>query len=492
MISKSLKRTTIATTLSILSLGVIETNQAQAASLFLGKYADLTQKLGIYLLANFPNQFHEFSLDTSKDEQSQLNSQKKNHTLPLNQNIQNRYQGLIEKDTEQTNLIATRRQLISEDDIVQTTPEDLEQTTAFLQSQGIYLDLTDKNRTVNTPIPLLVGIFLLISSPFIYSLISLFKNINQNIIEEFQDKFGNPKVPEGTVFLHDRSFKELLSLARKAERVDSEKFGSEEFLLFLKFKKAGEKGTKEEQQLHHSVELLRVAIATKNSFLRVEQTELRYRSTKQQEFYQFVLDTIGEEPDKDKFRDKVKKKLAEIIPLKKLAEIIPLLNTEEGRDALQSYLKEVNIISEHEFGLKLFALFKQYQLADFTILKTIAELVNQLQGYDLLAPKKLVILVIENYQVFEKLAPIIGIYGENQAPEDYVPLLQYIGLINRYQDAYTKFKELIKILKQWQKPYHALKLIREEYTAEQYRIPPEFTQEIPGLNVYKKYEKYVE
>jgi hypothetical protein len=487
MISKSLKRTTLATTLSILSLGVIETNQAQAAALFLGQYADLTQRLGIYLLANFPNQFHELSLDTPKDAKPQLKSQKENNTLSkthsINQNIQERYQGLIEKDTEQVGLIEANKQLMSEGIIEAATPEDEEKVVAFLQSQGIDISSAAQKDTLNAPIPLFVAIFLLISSPFIYSLISLFKNINQNIIEEFQDKFGNPKVPEGTVFLHDRSFKELLSLARRAERVDSEKFGNQEFLLFLQLKKAGEKGTKEEQQLHYSVELLRVAIATKNSFLRVEQTELRYRSTKQQEFYQFVLDTIAEEPDKDKFRDKVKKKLA---------EILPLLNTEEGRDALQSYLKEVNIISEHEFGLKLFALFKQYQLADFTILKNISDLVNQLQGYDLLAPKKLVILVIESYEVFEKLAPIIGIPGENQAPENYVPILQYMGLINRYQDAYKKFQELIKILKQWQKPYDALKLIREEYTADQYRIPPEFTQEIPGLNVYKKYEKYVE
>ncbi|BAU63390.1 hypothetical protein STA3757_07540 [Stanieria sp. NIES-3757] len=468
MISKSLKRTALATTLSILSLGVIETNQAQAAALFLGQYADLTQRLGIYLLANFPNQFYEFSLDTPKHGQSQLNSQKTNKTLPkilpTNQNLQN-------------------HQLLVEDEISQENLNNDEQITAFLQSHGISLDLNDKNRTVNTPIPLVVAILLLTTSPFIYSFVTLLKDANQNIIEELQDKFGHPKVPEGTVFLHDRSFKELLSLARKAERVDSEKFGNQEFLLFLQFKKAGEKGTKEEQQLHHSVELLRVAIATKNSFLRVEQTELRYRSTKQQEFYQFVLDNIGEEPDNNKFKDKVKKKLA---------EIVPLLNTEEGRDALQSYLKEVNIISEHEFGLKLFALFKQYQLADFTLLKTISDLVNQLQGYDLLGSKKLVILIIENYEVFEKLAPIIGITGENKAPEDYVPILQYMGLINRYQDSYLKFQELIKILKQWQKPYHVLQTIRAEYTNDQYRIPPEFTQEIPGLNVYKKYEKYVE
>lgn len=484
MISKSLKRTALATTLSILSLGVIETNQAQAAALFLGQYADLTQKLGIYLLANFPNQFYEFSLDKPNDTKPQISSQENKQASSLNQDIQNRYQGLIEKDTEQTNLIASRDQLLAEGEIGQENLNNDEQITAFLQTRNISsLDLNDKNRIVNTSIPLVVAIFLLATSPFIYSFITLLKNANQNIFEEFQDKFGNPKVPEGTVFLHDRSFKELLSLARRAERVDSEKFGNQEFLLFLQLKKAGEKGTKEEQQLHYSVELLRVAIATKNSFLRVEQTELRYRSTKQQEFYQFVLDTIAEEPDKDKFRDKVKKKLA---------EILPLLNTEEGRDALQSYLKEVNIISEHEFGLKLFALFKQYELADFTILKTISDLVNQLQGYDLLAPKKLVILIIENYEVFEKLAPIIGIPGENKAPEDYVPMLQYMGLINRYQDAYTKFQELIKILKQWQKPYHVFRTIREEYTADQYRVPPEFNQEIPGLNVYNKYEKYVE
>jgi hypothetical protein len=464
MISKSLNRIALATTISILSLGVIEPNQAQAAALFLGRYGDLTQRLGTYLLANFPNQFLELSLSTPKNLQTEQIQNKLNqapNAEQINQNIQDRYQGLIEE----------------------ATPEDVEQEVAFLQSQGININAASEEKTTDAPIPLLVAFFLLISSPFFYSLVATVKTSYKNILEELQEQFGNPKVPEGTVFLHERALKELLSLARKAERVDSEKFGSEEFLLYLKIKKDVEKGIPEYKQLHHSVELLRVAIATKDSFLRIEQTELRYRSKKQQEFYQFVLDTITEEPDKNKFRDKVKKKLA---------EIVPLLNTEEGRSALQSYLKEVNIISEHEFGLKLFSLFKQYQLADFTILKNISDIVNQLQGYDLLAPKKLVILIIENYEIFEKLAPIIGFFSDNKAPEDYAPILQYIGLINRHQHSYEKFQQLIKILKQWQKPYNSIKLIREEYTADRYRIPLEFTKAIPGLNVYKKYEKYVE
>lgn len=483
MIDNFFKNTTLATTISLFSLGIIGTNQAQAAVLLLGQYGDISSKRGIYLLTNLSKEIDKLSTKTQKKEQKLIAKAKQSDQVAtaeqINQSIEDRYQGLVEEDTEKTGLIAANKKLVSEGILEKETPENPEQNVAFLQSQGV--NVTSESKT--TTLPLFITLFLLISSPFFYSLFVILKSSYKNLFEELQDKFGNPQVPEGTVFLHDRAFKELLSLARKAERVDSEKFTSQEFLLLVRLKKAGKNGTQEEQQLHYSVELLRVAIATQNSFLRVEQTELRFRSTKQQEFYQFVLDAIAEEADKDKFRDKVKNKLA---------EVIPSLNTEEGKDALQAYFKEVNIISEHELGLKLFALFKQYQLADFSILKTISNLIERLEGYDLLAPKKLVILIIENYEVFEKIAPLIEFKRENQTPEEFIPILQYIGLANRYLEAYEKFLQLITVLKQWQKPYQTIQLIREEYTSKQYRILSQFTQEIPGLNLYRKYEKYIE
>ena len=126
--------------------------------------------------------------------------------------------------------------------------------------------------------------------------------------------------------------------------------------------------------------------------MKIESTELRFRSRKQQEFYRFVADSLSDNIDKDEFRNKIKRKLA---------EIIPLLNSEQGRNALQSYLKEVNQLSQNSLGLKLLALFKKYQLADFTILRTISDIVTKLEARDLLSHKSLVVLILEHLEVFE-------------------------------------------------------------------------------------------
>lgn len=67
-----------------------------------------------------------------------------------------------------------------------------------------------------------------------------------------------------------------------------------------------------------------------------------------------------------------------------------------------------------------------------------------------------------------------------------------MGLVRRHEKSFQEFQELIKVLKQWQKPYQSLKLIREQYPVHQYRLPKGFTQKIPGLNTYQKYEKYLD
>lgn len=167
------------------------------------------------------------------------------------------------------------------------------------------------------------------------------------------------------------------------------------------------------------------------------------------------------------------------------------MNTKEGKNALHSYYEELNLISEHELGLKLLAQFKQSELADFSVLRSISELVNQLKGRDLLSPESLVGLIIENFEIFHKIAPIIEITPEQREPKVFAIVLQYIGLIERHKKSYTEFKQILLNLKKWQNPYQLLTTIRTEYTADNYRLTKEFKQDIPGEYVYKKYEEYL-
>ncbi|MGF1542450.1 MAG: hypothetical protein ACFCU5_18740 [Pleurocapsa sp.] len=548
-----IQKFTLAVTILLLSLVTVKTSPANASVLFTGKYASLEKTIKLIsllqreqILANLSqgneiliaatetnntvqknqliansivrrntdldiNNELEKSLAQSVDnlrsaeelkavtsnfvENFTSNSQK-SKGLPnadqINQDLQNRYSNVVEADTETTGLIQSRKLLNFIDSSVaqndDTNSENLKQTIALLQSQGTFGEIINtKSGNVTLPQATIIGILIsigLFTTTILAPLAKVFGEIlDEGIIGDFKEKYGKPVVPEGSVFFHNRTLKELTNIAGKAEKLDSEKFGSAEFLLYFRIKRKIENKVPEIIEFNHSVELLRASIIAQKSFLRLEQTELRYRSRKQQEYYQFVTDNITDNVDKQEFRNKVKKKLA---------EIIPLINSEEGRNALEGYSKEVNIISQYDLGLKLIALFKKYQLADYRILKDVSDLVEKLEAKDLLEPKTLVSLVIEHYEIFEKLSPIIGIKEKDLSPETYSKVLQLIGLINRHEESYVKFKQLIAILSTWNKPHKSLIMVREEYTSDKYKIPPEFKQEIPGLNVYKKYEKYIE
>lgn len=323
-------------------------------------------------------------------------------------------------------------------------------------------------------LPAIVLVFLL-GKPIVQGFIGVLKN-------NYEEKFGKPKVPEGSVNLHARSFKEITLIGNQAEKINSEKFGNTEFLLLLKIKINMAKEAEGYQGLSNCVDLLQAGIIAQKSFLRLEQTELRYRSRKQQEFYRYVAESLAEEIEQEAFMRKIKKKKT---------EILPLITTQEGRDAIDVYSKELKVLSQYQLGLKLLALFKQYELQDFSILKNISDVVEALAGKDLIKSDDLVSAILEHYESFEKLGPIIGIAPAESTPQAYARILQVIGLTNRHGKSYLEFEQLVKLLKKWETPYKAIAIVRKEYTEGEYNIPAEFKQDIPGEQTYQKYAEYL-
>ena len=287
---------------------------------------------------------------------------------------------------------------------------------------------------------------------------------------------------EGSINLHSRSFQEITLIGNKAEKINNDKFGSEEFLLLLRIKINMSKESSGYKGLGNCVDLLQAGIIAQKSFLRLEQTELRYRSRKQQEFYQYIADNLVDDLDREEFAKKIKKKQA---------EILPLITTEEGRGAIDTYTKEINVLSKYKLGLKLLALFKQYELKDFSILKNVSDVVETLAGKDLLDSSDLVSPVLEHYESFEKLSPILGLSKAESTPQAYAKILQVIGLINRHGKAYLEFEQLVELLKKWEKPYKAIAIVRKEYTEDKYSLPAEFKEDIPGFKVYQRYAEYL-
>ncbi|MEA5511124.1 hypothetical protein VB715_15225 [Crocosphaera sp. UHCC 0190] len=303
-----------------------------------------------------------------------------------------------------------------------------------------------------------------------------------SLVDELFGKLSKPEVSESAKFLHNREMTDVLVFAKTAQAIDNEKFGKEEFLIFVKMKYLLGRDLNEYAGLYRSLQLLKVAIEAKDSFISIDQTELRYRGTKQQEFYQLVENLLKDHENKEAFRQQLQESLA---------DLLPQVKTEEGKTALQSYAKHLDKLSESELGLQLLSLFKTYQLADYSILRIISEMIQNLGKSDLQDFKSLMALVVVNYSVFEKLRQIIGLAERQSNPETYTLMIQFIALSNRHAISYLKFDELIKVMRKWFKPYHAIISIRLEHPPTEYKQPKEFQEPIPGIEIYEKYQKWL-
>ncbi len=306
---------------------------------------------------------------------------------------------------------------------------------------------------------------------------------DQSMVEKIIFLFKKIPVEDIAISLHSQALKEMEGIIEKARVIDSEKFGSKEFLFFVKLQYSLRKEGSEYNYLTPSIELLLVGIKTKKSFLTIEQIEISYRGSKQQKFYAFVVELLTQNLNKDEFKQKCRQKVN---------EIIPSLKSEEGKAALQTYIQQLEILSDHDLGLKLLSLFKEYKLASFSVLCDVSAIIESLRNAELLNLKGLASQVIAKYETFEHLGKIIGVPADSRSPETYARLLQYIALFEKHQTAFSKFQNLVVLLEQWCKHYQSVIAIRQEFSSSEYKQPKEFRQQIPGVDLYEKYSSYFE
>ena len=314
-------------------------------------------------------------------------------------------------------------------------------------------------------------------------------------------------ISESIISLHNQNLEDLRvfgAIVNTLDNANHAKFDDREFGFYLKLKFSLADGG-EYQSLGNSAELLRVAIQAKDSFLKIEQTELRYRSLKQQDYYDFVFKLLEENFSRDDSNNLEQSNFMAVKPKKKysseefklkigkyLEEIIPSIKTEQGKKALEEYKESIEILAqEKELGLKLLYLFKKFRAADLSALKAISDMVEYLQNKNITNISVSLDLAKNNFNIFEQLREIIGISKQKNQPETYGIILQYIALSKKYQTTYFQFSKMIEALKQWRKSYETVNSIRQGHPSNQYELPEEFTQEIIGLKTYKKYQGYV-
>jgi hypothetical protein len=318
---------------------------------------------------------------------------------------------------------------------------------------------------------------------FIVSLVYLVKNFKK-ILQSYDSnnvmqRFLKEQVAENDIRQHRRDLTNLKYLVQKAENLDSEKFQNNEFSMFSKIKSYIAHNVYEYADLNAVVDLLNVAIDAQKSFSAIYQIESQYQSKAQQEFYEFVGNTLNQE---NLDRHELKKKV-----LEKAEKACKEIKTEEGRGAIASYASSIVKVSENDFGIDLLRLFKKNHMSDYSIIGKIGESIDHLDSANLVDLDGLMLMVLEKSNAFEKIGAVLDLKDEANSPETHRKVLQFIGLKKRYQASYAKFQDLLATVKEFHRYYQSITAIREKYPESKYRIPVEFTLELPGLKLYKKY-----
>ncbi len=333
------------------------------------------------------------------------------------------------------------------------------------------------------------------------------ETLNQDTTNFNKKISGTETISDISIGIHNQALGETKILATIAKTFDNASFKNPEFISYLKIKSFFASNKEEYQGLQNSAELLRLAVKAQANFLKIEQTELRYRSMSQQKYYNFVLEFLGEKFGEDDNNNNLeqgstiaqKKEKNQYSPEEfkqqirvKLEEIKPIIKTEQGKEALEDYTESLEALAEEkDIGLKLLYLFKKSNLTDFSILRIISDMVIYLQDKNMQNVKAIQDLVVRNQEVFLKVGTIIGIPKNRENPENYARILQYLAISKKQENFIQQFIKLMDILKQWQEFYSKIIDIRQQYPANKYQLPAEFKQDIPGLSLYRTYGEYL-
>ncbi|MBD2652771.1 hypothetical protein H6G45_04510 [Synechocystis sp. FACHB-383] len=287
-----------------------------------------------------------------------------------------------------------------------------------------------------------------------------------------------PDVPKEALIEHRKHVSDLYIFAKTAEAIDSPQFLDQEFITYIKIQYMLDNDLGEYGGLKQSYRYLELAIDVKDLLLFINQTELRYRGYKQQEFYDQVPHILKESEDADTFKQQLEATVAEAIDQTK---------TPEGKDALSHYVDNLKQISDNPLGLNLLRRFHSFEQSDYSVLVSISDLIRNIEIRSIHDLAVLTHLVNKNIAVFDKISQIIQIPAEKNNSRSFALMIQFIALNHQHGNTALKFEQLIKVLRQWLKYYCSIISIQQAYPEADYKQPPEFAEPIAGEKIYRKY-----
>jgi hypothetical protein len=307
----------------------------------------------------------------------------------------------------------------------------------------------------------------------LYGELSLWERINRGFYRE--------QISDSVIAIHDLALNESITVFRRAKSIEIGKFGNKEFLAFVRIKYDLAQKKTFNRNLEKYAQLLQVGMKTKKSFTGLEQIEINHRSKKFNEFYEYVDSLLANLSSPSEFKVHLQSKYV---------EVYPAMASAEGKSALQNYVQQLENLAEHDLGLRLLSAFKAHKLSDYSILKKVSNIIENLERHDLLDLKGLKVRIIAEQTIFEDLGKIINIPIDERNPETFSRILQYIALQEKHEESYPKFQELANLLKTWNEHYETVQLIRDQYSLKRYKKVKTFLQTFPGIDLYNKYKDY--
>ncbi|MBE9203790.1 hypothetical protein IQ218_10535 [Synechocystis salina LEGE 06099] len=304
-------------------------------------------------------------------------------------------------------------------------------------------------------------------------------------LQKILSKFFRAKetIPEDVLFSYHQSVAEINVFGKSIDILNKEEFlRNEEFCILVKLRYLLDNGIEEYAGINESIQLLQAAIEAKDSFVVIDQTESRFRGAKQQKFYQFVEDLLTNFISTEDFKHRLNRELQ---------ETLIQIKTEEGQGALKNYTKQLQKLAERPLALKLLSLFKSYNLADYSLLRQISELVQQLSKKDVRDYQSLKPLIMANYGAFESLGKIISLPPQRSNPDTFMRITQVLALEYKYQLPFIQLANLLMVIKRWYQPYQNIISIRQQYPPHRYEQPSDFQTPITGELTFLKYKAWL-
>ena len=192
--------------------------------------------------------------------------------------------------------------------------------------------------------------------------------LNTDINDLTSKNVEKKEIDNDIVQIHNQHLSQTRFLGSIIESLDAEFFTSSDFIFFLNLKASFVGEQNQYQGLNNCAELFALAVKAQSNFLKIEQTELRYRSRKQQEFYDFIVDLLAQKFDEDSSdnlssgvvigaRETETKNYSaqefKALIKDKLIQVQEQIKTEEGKKALDDYCASLEeLATKHNLGLK--------------------------------------------------------------------------------------------------------------------------------------------